>query len=161
MNCTICKKPLSGFQKKYCSDSCATYVKQIKEKRKWRVEFSKIACLICGGVFQQKRNDHVICSINCRIARRKLKRGNQKGNFYPPPLHLLKTIQHSKPHFNSNCSDNKKAILAFLASGGKITKFPNAKINKTPAVNLGYGWIPDELIGTSLMREIDEMDKNG
>ena len=156
MNCVICKRPLTGYQKKYCGESCASYKSQRDQKRKGgRYAIPKKPCVVCGGVFQPVRKANIVCSIACRITRNKMQKSTARVRANCPP-HVLRTSHHTKPHFNKNCSCNKKEILRFLKNGGKITRLPSAPVGKTPEIHLAYGWIPEELFGSALMYEMDE-----
>ena len=156
MNCIICKKPLRGYQKKYCGGSCKDYQRQRTQSAKAaRLSIlAKKPCVVCGGVFQPVRKANIVCSIACRITRNKMQKSTARVRANCPPPGL-RTSHHTKPHFNKNCSCNKKEILRFLKNGGKITRLPSAPVGKTPEINMAYGWIPEELFGSALMYKME------
>jgi predicted nucleic acid-binding Zn ribbon protein len=60
----ICNTPLSGYQRKYCSDECRnTHKEYIKEQR-------KTECVICGIVFISNRRRKT-CSDECGLELKK------------------------------------------------------------------------------------------
>jgi hypothetical protein len=153
MNCVICKRELSGYQKKYCSRTCSEYIKAKIQHRKFAKELGKRTCDICGTVFNPIRRNNIVCSRKCLSKRNAQMRKAERLQFnYVKPLTF---IQHSKPHFNKNCSENKSAIKAYLKTGGKITTLPTAPSGKSPDVNIKFGWIPNDLYGNGLLYEMD------
>tara|TARA_R110000803_G_scaffold38224_1_gene82541 strand:- start:20 stop:493 length:474 start_codon:yes stop_codon:yes gene_type:complete len=153
MNCVICKRELSGYQKKYCSRTCSEYIKAKIQHRKFAKELGKRTCDICGTVFRPIRRNNIVCSRKCLSKRNAQMRKAERLQFnYVKPLEF---IQHTKPHFNKNCSENKSAIKAYLKTGGKITTLPTAPSGKSPDVNIKFGWIPNDLYGNGLLYEMD------
>ncbi len=169
MDCIICKRKLKGFQQKFCSDTCRIFNKsevarklRLKRKKKFPPKY----CILCKKSFLPIRVAHVFCSIKCRdtanVISRKEARHARGLRPAVSPMDLIKSTipknleKHKSPVFNSSCSENKNQILEFIKKGGEITKFPSAPSGKTPEVNAAYGWIPDDLFGSSLMYEMGD-----
>ncbi len=154
MECIICKKLLKGYQKKYCSQTCQDYKKAERQHRKFVRELGTRQCPVCKTSFQPIRRNNIYCSPTC------LKKNHAKqrrlGNIINTKPGKLKIIEHSKPHFNQNCSDNKSAIKEYLKNGGKITTLPVAPAGKTPEINFKHAWVPTELYGNGLLYDIGE-----
>ncbi len=153
MKCIVCNRPLSGFKKKYCSRTCAEYLKQKAQAEKFTKKPARKPCVECGEFFQPVRLSHLLCSRQC-LSKRNLKQKKEARRqlIYNP---VIDTISHTKPIFNKNCSENKSAIEDFLKRGGKITTLPKAPAGKSPDINLRYGWIPEELFGSALLYELE------
>tara|TARA_R110000796_G_scaffold20604_2_gene61213 strand:+ start:2050 stop:2523 length:474 start_codon:yes stop_codon:yes gene_type:complete len=154
MNCIICKNQLSGFQKKYCSRSCADYKKANTQHRKFVKDLGNRKCPVCKTLFKPVRSNNIYCSKDCLQKNHAKQR--RSGQILFSPTTKLKILEHKKPHFNKNCSDNKLAIKAYLKNGGKISTLPVAPSGKSPDVNFKHAWVPTEIYGNGLLYDMGE-----
>tara|TARA_R110000787_G_scaffold148706_1_gene262601 strand:- start:516 stop:989 length:474 start_codon:yes stop_codon:yes gene_type:complete len=154
MNCIICKNLLTGFQKKYCSQTCADFKKAKTQNRKFVKELNTRKCSVCKTSFKPVRANNIYCSIVClKKNQAKRRRLGEILNIKPSKLNI---IEHTKPHFNQNCSENKSAIKDYLKNGGKISTLPVAPSGKSPEVNFKHAWVPTEIYGNGLLYDIGE-----
>ena len=84
MKCYICRGPLSGKQKKFCSQSCQKFHKQNEDKKrhlKSKPNRPKRSCLFCGNSFRPRGKIHKCCDSLCRkLLETKRKREIAKRN---------------------------------------------------------------------------------
>lgn len=154
MRCIVCKRPLSGLKKKFCSLTCAQYLKQKKaQQEKFANKAATRPCVECGEFFQPVSRKHMTCSRHCLYERNLKQKKESRRQLICNSV--ITNVSHTKPIFNKNCSHNKSAIEEFLKRGGRITTLPNAPAGKSPEVNLRFGWIPEELFGNALLYEMD------
>ena len=154
LDCIICKNTLSGFQKKYCSRTCADYKKAKTQHRKFVKDLGNRKCPVCKTSFLPVRSNNIFCSQDC--LRKNHAKQRRSGNILNIKPSKLKILEHSKPHFNKNCSDNKSAIKAYLKNGGKISTLPISPSGKSPDINIKHGWLPSEIYGCGLLFDIGE-----
>ena len=69
MKCFICRGPLSGKQKKFCSQSCQKFYKQNEDKKRHlnaRPLRPKRKCIFCDKLFRPRGDIHKCCDSVCR-----------------------------------------------------------------------------------------------
>ena len=154
MNCVICKNQLSGFQKKYCSRTCADYKKSATQARKFAKHLVERECPVCKTSFLPRRANNRFCSSEC--LRKNHAKHRRSGNILNIKPCKLKILEHTNPHFNKNCSENKSAIKAYLKNGGKISTLPISPSGKSPDINIKHGWLPSEIYGYGLLFDIGD-----
>lgn len=184
--CLECKKELTGYRSRYCSDRCYYFRKKKAAKRLAalkKVHIPPIPCHICGTIFMPIRADHKNCSNACS---RMDQRNKRKNNLYayqanqdtkvkfevvkpfshiPKPLKVnispKRITKHSDPLFcNSTKREREKlknAVLSYVEQGGLITKFPDEIPEKTESVNILERFNMSDSDSFSISQEINEL----
>ena len=185
-NCIECKKELTGYRSKFCSDFCYFFRKSKAAKRIARLIRKNLPskpCNICGKKFKPIREDHKNCSKPCS---RMDQRNKRQKSLYPYqskeakrvrfsivkpfshiptplPLKIAKKriSKHTNPLFCNSSSEErdqlKNAVQEFVERGGIITKYPDEIPEKGESVKIIERFNMGDSDSFSISEEINEL----
>ena len=171
LKCLVCDKELSGYKKKFCSDTCYEQHKRDTAKRRYekrKVKYPEVECSVCSMRFYPVRLNVTACSRSCsriQCARRQKEKQARARKFKTTAPFKSKQLQiikqdHSKfervdtAQFNESDS-TKDAVLEYLEKGNTILKFPDSPRPKIPSVNIVNGHTIEAVMGFGLEFEYD------
>ena len=169
--CIACDNKLSGYKKKFCSDTCYEQHKRDTAKRRYalnKIKYPEVKCSVCRIKFFPMRLNVTACSRSCsriQCARRqkakkvKMRRFKPDSPFKVKQLNIVKQDHSKFDRVNTaqfNESDiTKDAVLKYLEKGNTILKFPDSPRPKIPSVNIVNGHTIEAVMGFGLEFEYD------
>ena len=144
MKCYICRGPLSGKQKKFCSQSCQKFHKQNEDKKRHlnaRPLRPKRKCIFCNKLFRPRGDIHKCCDSVCRnLLETKKKRENTQRNRIARKKRPEKQIHIWKgtPTINPPAKEEPSKIAPRIKKIAKDRGKKFVKPNPLPIFNSQY-----------------------